>query len=69
MAATKKSLWYAKWGVTSKDARRLEKALGALADNEGSIHEAMSDRGVTLDPNTIGEVCSGIRHILDGWEK
>ena len=44
-------------------------ALGALADNEGSIHEAMSDRGVTLDPNTIGEVCSGIRHILDGWEK
>lgn len=67
MAATKKSIWYAARGVTAREARQLERALGALADNDNAVRAALTAKGIPQ--NACEDVCAAIRHIIDGWER
>lgn len=55
-----------KYGVTGKDARRLERALCTLADFEGVVKDALTDGGI--GDHAVGEVCAAIRKIIDGDE-
>ena len=63
MARTARAEWYAKFGIDSRQARRLEHALCALADNEGPVGDALSDRG--LSRQAVHDVCDAIRHLVD----
>ena len=56
----------AKYGLNGNDAQRLERALCTLADYEGPVRQALSERA--LDPRAVSEVCAAIRRILDGVE-
>lgn len=67
MAATKRSKWYAARMVTGREARQLERALGALADNDGAIRGAMTAKGIPQCGHE--DVCTAIRYIIDGWER
>lgn len=67
MSATRKARWYAARGVTGKEARQLERALGALADNDGAVRNALTAKGIPQ--SACEDVCTAIRYIIDGWER
>lgn len=51
--------WLRAHGLKGRDATRLLRALGALADFEGQIKDANRDNWAHND------VCSAIRHLID----
>ena len=56
----------AKYGVSGKDAKRLERALCTLADFEGPVKDALTDDAV--NDGAHRDVCAAIRKIIDGDE-
>jgi hypothetical protein len=62
VTATKEQL--KEYGVSRRDAARLERALCTLADFEGPIKQALTAGGGT--DLSLGDVCDALRRIVDG---
>jgi hypothetical protein len=56
------------YGVTKKDALRLERALCTIVDLEGPLGKALADIA-TSSTSSLHYMCDAIRLIIDGKEK